>query len=138
MPQVGTMPMSIVASLVNSGFLDVKRMKEMAAKIDKDKMIADMMKKHQEKIQPNTALINKDPSQMTPEEMKKLNEMMMASRDISAMVQSPSPFSYLFKGPLRNRQQLVFDETLDAKKLFPENKAIEYGTFTLKIDHARQ
>ena len=76
--------------------------------------------------------------ELTPEEIKKLNEMMMASRDISALVHSPSPFSYLFKGRLRNRQALVFDETIDAKKLFPENKGIEYGTFSLKIEHAKQ
>ncbi len=139
MGPAGTMPMQIVAGVLGASLMDVERIKRDAQKYKDPAVRAAMQKElmdiHKKHVEPHAALMGKDPSAMTPEEIRKVNELLLASADISALTQAPSPFSFLVKGKLQNKNPVVFEHRLDGKKLFPENTAIVYAYFNVKIEH---
>ena len=69
---------------------------------------------------------------MTAKDLEQMNNMMRASQDML----SDLPFFYfLIKGHPKNFEKIVFDQTLDGKKLFPDNRMIEHALFRVKIEH---
>ena len=125
---------AIVTSLYSGCFTDVERIKAMAADPAlQAKMEQQMKEKHQQFMASYQGA--KDPSKMTPAEIQKMNEAMLAARDIGNIIQSVSPFSFLCKDRLRNKQKLVFESVLDGKQLNPQNTAIEEAILKVKIEH---
>ena len=78
---------------------------------------------------------SKDPSKMSPAEIQKMNEAMIAARDVGNIIQTVSPYSFLCKDRLRNNQKIVFDAMLDGKKLNPEASNIDEAIMKIKIEH---
>lgn len=115
-------------------FTDVERLKKMAADPAlQAKMMQQMKERYQQFMANNPG--SKDPSQMTPKELEKLNEAMKAAGDITSIIYSASPFSFLCKERLRNKQKVVFDVKLNGKDLIPQNTAIQLAVLSVRIEH---
>jgi hypothetical protein len=124
-----------ISSIYMHCFMDVKRMRAIAAD---PATLARLQQQMQEKYKEFMAAYQasgNDPSKMSPKEMEKMAEAMNASKDISYIVQSVSPLSFLCKERLRNNQKTVFEVKLNGKELFPENTGIKEAIFTVKIEH---
>jgi hypothetical protein len=124
-----------IASIYMHCFMDIKRMREIAADpATRARLQQQMEEKHREFMKAYQASGN-NPANMSPQQMEKMAEAMNASKDISHIVQSVSPLSFLCKERLRNNQKLVFEKKLNGKELFPENTGIKDAIFTVKIEH---
>jgi hypothetical protein len=72
---------------------------------------------------------------MTPEELAKFSAAMNEAKQMVAIGESVSPWSFLFKAHLINNQKIVFDHTLNGRELFPENTAIVEAVFHMIMEH---
>ena len=128
-------PAAIINSVFMTCFMDVDRVRAMAADPGlQARLVQQMQEKHKEFMKAYQAS-GKDPSKMSPKELEKMAEAMNASKDIANIVQMPTPYSFLCKEKLRNLQKVVFDAKLNGKELFPENKHIKHAIFTVKMEH---
>ncbi|HYJ37292.1 MAG TPA: hypothetical protein VEV87_01700, partial [Chitinophagaceae bacterium] len=127
-------PANNIYAIYSTCFMDIKRMEAMAADPG---LQARMEQQMQEKYKQFMADYQgtKDPSKMTPQEIKKMNDAMLASKDITNLLQSVSNYSFICKEPLKNKQKIVFDAQLNGKDLAPDNPAIVEAILKLKIEH---
>lgn len=126
-------PANIINSIYMTCFMDVARIRAMAADAGLQARLTQQM---QDKYKEFTAAYQgKDPNLMSSSELEKLAEAMNASNDMSNIVQSPTPYSFLCKERLRNNQKLVLDAKVNGKELFPENTNIKQAILTVKLEH---
>jgi|GEM_PF-6821042 len=127
-------PSKTVYAIYSTCFMDVKRMEAMANDPAlQAKMEQQMKEKYEQFMAANQGA--KDPSKMTPQQIEKMNEAMLAARDITNIIQSVSTYSFICKERLRNKQKIVFDAQVNGKELSPDNPAIEEAILKLKIEH---
>ena len=132
-----TIPFARMVSFVYIlSFMDVKRIQAMAADPGlQARLKQQMMDKYKEFMAANPGMGQKDPSKMTPKELEQMHKAMSAGKDMVNVVQSALPNSFLFKDRLMNNSKIVFDTQLNGKELFPENTAIQFAIFKVKIEH---
>ena len=123
----------IVSSLYSTCFMDVKRIKAMAADPGLQARMEQQMKEKYEQFM--AAYKGTDPSKMTPEQIQKMNEAMLAAKDMGNIIQSVSAFSVICKDRLRNKQKIVFESEVDGKQLNPQTPSIEEAILKVKIEH---
>ena len=129
--KVGT---QAIHSIYYTCFMDVKRIQAMANDPAlQAKMEQQMKEKYEQFVAANQGA--KDPSKMTPQQIEKMNEAMLAARDITNIIQSVSTYSFICKERLRNKQKIVYDAQVNGKELVPENTAIEEAILKLRIEH---
>jgi hypothetical protein len=128
-------PAQIINSIYMTCFMDVKRIRAAAADAGLEARLMQQMQDKYKEFMAAYQGSGKDFSQMSSKELEQMAEAMNASSDMSDIVQSPTPYSFLCKQRLRNNQKLVFDVTLNGKELIQENTNIKQAIFTVKIEH---
>ena len=127
-------PSKTVYAIYSTCFMDVERMQAMANDPGlQAKMEQQMKEKYEQFMAANQGA--KDPSKMTPQQIEKMNEAMLAARDITNIIQSVSTYSFICKERLRNKQKIVYDAQVNGKELSPDNPAIEEAILKLRIEH---
>jgi polyhydroxyalkanoate synthesis regulator protein len=124
---------AIVSSLYSTCFVDVKRLKSMAADRGLQARMQQQMKEKYDQFM--AAYQGTDPSKMTPEQIQKMNEAMLAAKDMGNIIQSVSWISVICKDRLINKQKIVFESEVDGKQLNPQTPSIEEAIMKIKIEH---
>ena len=129
-----------VVSIMQSSFLDEKRLHEAAANKAKfEKMQKEMMADYQNAIAGNEHLIGKDPKTMTKEEQEKMQKIVAATNAIQNKLNvSAVANNVLIYGALDNNLKTVFDYEADGRILSPRNTAINYAKFKVQIVHVEE
>ena len=125
---------AIVSTVFTTSFMDIKRLKAMAADPNLQARMHDEMMKKYEEFKKNFQG-NKDPSKMTPQEMEQMTRAMTSAREMKSILHPMLPTSFLLRGKLKNNAPVIFDQKLNGKELFPENDSIAEAILTLKIEH---
>jgi len=139
LPPNGPMELNQVRSLFHTCFLDIELLKKKAAEYSNpeamERLKKEIMEKYQSGVAPNAAMMKKDPSTMTPEEIKNMSKLADASRDILSLTQSPLTDIFVLKSSLQNNKKLVFEKRLDGKEVATDNRRIVYAYYTVRIEH---
>jgi hypothetical protein len=130
-PPAGVTEVETVSGILMSSFIDVERMKEEAAMLNKDK-IEKMQKDMQSKY---AKLVASNPGAMANMSQKMQADMEKLNREIRELIAKANPLTYIFTPQLSNKAKEILKERLDGKKIFPENTAIEYAWFHLSMEH---
>jgi hypothetical protein len=136
----GTINMQQINGLFLSCFMDPERVKEEAAELKNPDKVEKMKKEMAAQYQQYLKLYQsgKLNGKAKNIDMPTLNAMARSqelARGISEMVYSVNPGRFIFTPTVHNKERIVVQDRLDGKILFPDNAAIEYAYFHLKIEH---
>lgn len=129
-----------VNGLFLSCFIDPEQIEEDAKELKQPantrKLQKEMAAKYQEYLKlyqsGNLNMNDKNVDWPTLNAMGRSQEL---SRGIADMVYSVTPGRFIFKPTVHNKERIVVQDRLDGKILFPDNTAIQYAFFQLRIEH---
>jgi hypothetical protein len=133
MVRTTTLPAMVITPTLTEGFMDIERMQRTSLN---QALQARLQQEVTEKLAKLKAASTKDPASMTPEELERYNAATVELKAVNQEIQATFALGFLFKGKLKNYQKTIFDETLNGRQLFPQNRAITEAIFHLTIEHA--
>lgn len=137
----GVINMGHMNTILTGCFVDVQRTAEKAAYFmtpgNVDKMKQEMTRQYETFMKNGGADMAKNAAGMSAQDMQKMMKManaMNAGTRVGELVNTSNAASYLFKPAVRNKNKMIFKESLNGKELFPENKATVYAWFHVSLE----
>ncbi len=137
---MGATNLQQINGLFMTSFLDPERLKADAAAAknpDQRKKLQDeMTEKYQRFLkQYQSGAIGMHDKGVDIKTLMDIGRSQSTARDISEMVYSINPGRFIFTPVVHNREKLVVQDRINGKTLFPQNTAIQYAIFDIKIEH---
>jgi hypothetical protein len=139
LPTIGVQNLTLTNNVLLNCFLDVDRIKQDAAKFQNpaevEKLKNEMMAEYSKMSKSNLMKTVENGSGYNTQKLGQWAQMQSASRKISSLMQQANPGRYLFTPTVHNEEEIIIDEKINGKELFPQNTATQYALFFLKLEH---
>ncbi len=141
-PPTGDMNTPLVNVSLMNCFMDIEQVKKDAAyyknSANVEKMKNEMQQQQELFMKNNKALMQKNPSQWTAAERKRMAEpiaAMNAGSKVNNIVSSFATGRYrIMPEQKRNRSKIILQEKLNGKELFPQNGTTEYAWLHITME----